>query len=216
MNLKYLDYSTLHRPPTGLIFPAKRFSNNRRIESEHSRSTDPLYPISETWTKRTGGISRKARQFWQNDRDFVSWGLASPRYPSILKWIRHGRKGDLRVKLVIAIIQPTKLKAVCEALEKIEVTRLTVSDAQGFGRQRGRTEMYRGHEYTTTLLRKVALEIVVNDDFLDRTVNTIIHVARTGPEGTIGDGKIFVLPAMEAIQIGDGSRGPGAVWKDEG
>ena len=73
------------------------------------------------------------------------------------------------MKLVIAIIQPTKLKAVCEALEKIEVTRLTVCDAQGFGRQRGRTEMYRGHEYTTTLLRKVALEIVVNDDFLERT-----------------------------------------------
>ena len=115
------------------------------------------------------------------------------------------------MKLVIAIIQPTKLKAVCEALEKIEVTRLTVCDAQGYGRQRGRTEMYRGHEYTTTLLRKVALEIMVNDDFLDRTVNTIIHVARTGPEGTIGDGKIFVCPAIEAIQIADGSRGPGAV-----
>jgi len=115
------------------------------------------------------------------------------------------------VKLVIAIIQPTKLKAVREALEKIEVTRLTVSDAQGFGRQRGRTEMYRGHEYTTTLLRKVVLEIVVNDDFLERTLNTIINVARTGPEGTIGDGKIFVLPAMEAIQIGDSSRGPGSV-----
>ena len=115
------------------------------------------------------------------------------------------------MKLVIAIIQPIKLKAVREALEKIEVTRLTVCDAQGFGRQRGRTELYRGNEYTTTLLRKVALEIVVNDDFLERTINTIIQVARTGPEGTIGDGKIFVLPAMEAIQVADGSRGPGAV-----
>ena len=114
------------------------------------------------------------------------------------------------MKLVIAIIQPTKLTAVREALEKIEVTRLTVSDAQGFGRQRGRTEMYRGHEYTTTLLRKVALEIVVNDDFLERTINTIIHVARTGPEGTIGDGKIFVLPALDAIQVSAGGRGPGA------
>ena len=115
------------------------------------------------------------------------------------------------MKLVIAIIQPTKLNAVREALEKIEVTRLTVCDAQGFGRQRGRTEMYRGHEYTTVLLRKIALEIIVNDDFLERTVNTIISVARTGPEGTIGDGKIFILPAMEAIQISDGARGPGAV-----
>ena len=112
------------------------------------------------------------------------------------------------MKLVIAVIQPTKLNAVREALQKIEVTRLTVCDAQGFARQRGRTEMYRGHEYTTRLLRKVALEIVVNDDFLDRTLETLINTARTGPEGTIGDGKIFVLPADQAIQINDGSRGP--------
>jgi nitrogen regulatory protein PII len=115
------------------------------------------------------------------------------------------------VKLVIAIIQPTKLNAVREALEKIEVARLTICDAQGFGRQRGRTEMFRGNEYTTTLLRKIVLEIVVNDDFLQRTVDTIIKVARTGLEGTIGDGKIFVLPADTAIQVDDGSRGPGAV-----
>jgi nitrogen regulatory protein P-II 1 len=115
------------------------------------------------------------------------------------------------MKLIIAIIQPTKLSAVQEALQKIEVHRLTVCDAQGFGRQRGRTEMFRGHEYSVTLLRKVALEIVVNDDFVDRTVDTIINTARTGPEGTIGDGKIFILPAVEAIQINDGARGPGAV-----
>lgn len=115
------------------------------------------------------------------------------------------------MKMVIAIIQPTKLKAVREALEKIEVTRMTVCDAQGFGRQRGRREMYRGHEYKAVLLRKVALEILVNDDFLQRTIDTITQVARTGPEGSIGDGKIFVVPAMEAIQINDGFRGPGAV-----
>ena len=119
--------------------------------------------------------------------------------------------GENAVKLVIAVIQPTKLSAVREALDKIEVTRLTVCDAQGFGRQRGRTEMFRGHEYTTTLLRKIVLEIVVNDDFLDRTIETIIGTARTGVEGTIGDGKIFVVPAGEAIQINDGARGPGAV-----
>ena len=115
------------------------------------------------------------------------------------------------MKLVIAVIQPTKLNAVREALEKIEVQRLTICDAQGFGRQRGRTEMFRGHEYATTLLRKVVLEIVVNDDFLDRTIETIIGTARTGVDGTIGDGKIFVLPADQAIQINDGARGPGAV-----
>jgi nitrogen regulatory protein P-II 1 len=115
------------------------------------------------------------------------------------------------MKLVIAIIQPTKLNAVREALEKIEVARLTICDAQGFGQQRGRTELYRGHEYKTRLLRKIALEIVVNDDFLERTVETISNVARTGPEGTIGDGKIFILPAESAIQINDSATGPGAV-----
>ena len=115
------------------------------------------------------------------------------------------------MKTILAVIQPTKLQAVHEALQKIEVTRMTICDAQGFGQQRGRTELYRGHEYATTLLRKIALEIVVNDDFLERTVDTIMNVARTGPEGTIGDGKIFVVPTEEAIQVNDGSHGPGAV-----
>src|SRR6476469_6688119 len=85
------------------------------------------------------------------------------------------------MKLIIAIIQPTKLEAVRQALDKIEVTRMTVCDAQGYGRQMGRTAMYRGHEYKTHLLRKIALEIIVNDDFPDRTVETIDSVARTGP-----------------------------------
>jgi nitrogen regulatory protein P-II 1 len=115
------------------------------------------------------------------------------------------------LKLIIAVIQPTKLDAVREALEKVEVTRMTVCDAQGFGQQRGQTATYRGREYQTRMLRKIALEIVVNDDFLDRTIEAIIQTARTGVDGTIGDGKIFVLPAVEAIQINDGSRGPGAV-----
>jgi nitrogen regulatory protein PII len=118
---------------------------------------------------------------------------------------------DVSVKLVLAIIQPTKLDAVLEALEKIEVTRMTVYDAQGFGRQRGQTERYRGREYRTMLLRKVALEIMVNDDFLERTVKTLCGAARTGPDGNIGDGKIFVLPAEQTVQISDGCQGPGAV-----
>jgi nitrogen regulatory protein PII len=119
--------------------------------------------------------------------------------------------GDAAVKLVIAIIQPPKLNAVREALEKIEVARMTVSDGQGFGRYGGRIEMYRGQQHRLDLLRKVMLEIVVNDDFLERTVQTICNVARTGPEGNIGDGAIFVLPAEDTIMISDGSRGPGAV-----
>lgn len=115
------------------------------------------------------------------------------------------------MKLIVAIIQPTKLEPLREALDKIGVTRMTVCDAQGYARQRGRTEMYRGHEYKTNLLRKIELEILVNDDFLDRTVDCIMNVARTGPEGTIGDGKIFVLPAEQSIRISDQIRGPEAV-----
>lgn len=115
------------------------------------------------------------------------------------------------MKLVLAIIQPTKLKPVQEALAKIDVERMTVCDAQGYGRQRGRTELYRGIEYKTQLLRKIAIEIVVNDDFLDRTIETLESVARTGPEGSIGDGKILVLPVEEVIQIGGPGRGQEAV-----
>jgi nitrogen regulatory protein P-II 1 len=113
--------------------------------------------------------------------------------------------------MVIAIIQPTKLSAVREALAKIGVTRMTVCDAQGYARQRGQTGLYRGNEYKTNLLRKISLEIMVNDDFLDRTVETVAQVARTGPEGNIGDGKIFVLPAEEVVEISPAKRGPEAV-----
>jgi nitrogen regulatory protein P-II 1 len=115
------------------------------------------------------------------------------------------------VKLVIAIIQPPKLQAVQEALAKVGVERMTVCDAQGFGRQRGQTETYRGIEYKSRLLRKIALEILVNEDFLDRTIETIETVARTGPDGNIGDGKIFVLPATDVYLIGGDAVGPEAV-----
>jgi nitrogen regulatory protein P-II 2 len=115
------------------------------------------------------------------------------------------------MKMVVAIIQPTKLTAVREALSKMGVTRMTVCDAHGYGRQRGQTEYYRGNEYRTNLLRKVALEIMVNEDFLERTLETVINVARTGPEGNIGDGKIFIMPADEVIDIASQARGPEAV-----
>ena len=115
------------------------------------------------------------------------------------------------MKLILAVIQPTKLTAVQQALKRIGVTRLTVCDAMGFARQRGQTETYRGAEYQTNLLRKVELEIAVNDDFVERTIQCIQQVARTGTEGNIGDGKLFVLPMDEAVQISDSQHGPGAV-----
>ena len=111
------------------------------------------------------------------------------------------------MKFIVAIIQPSRLETVKEELSKVEVFRLTVSDAQGLGRQRGHTEVYRGHEYQVNLVRKVKLEIAVNDEFVEPTVEAIIRGGRTGAEGKIGDGKIFILPLEDCIRIRTGERG---------
>ncbi len=115
------------------------------------------------------------------------------------------------MKLLLAVIQPTKLQAVREALTQIGVQRMTVCDAQGYGRQRGQVATYRGIEYQIHMLRKISLEIWVNDDFVERTVEVLSRVAKTGSRGQIGDGKIFILPTQEAFSIETGARGPGAV-----
>jgi nitrogen regulatory protein P-II 1 len=118
---------------------------------------------------------------------------------------------DVSMKLIIAIIQPTKLEAVKEALSHVEVFRLTVMDVQGFGRQKGYTEVYRGHEFTVNLLRKIQLQIAVNEDFVEPTINAIVQAGRTGPDGKIGDGKIFILPMDDCLRIRTGERGPEAI-----
>jgi len=111
------------------------------------------------------------------------------------------------MKLIVAIIQPDRLEAVKAALAEAEVFRLTVMDVQGFGRQRGQTEVYRGHEFTMSLLRKVQLMIGVNEEFLEPAINAILEGGRTGPSGEIGDGKIFILPMEDCIRIRTGERG---------
>ena len=87
------------------------------------------------------------------------------------------------MKLIIAIIQPNKLEAVKDALTEVEVFRLTVMDCQGFGRQKGQTEIYRGHEFTTNLLRKVQLQIAVNEEFVEPTIQAIIRGGKSGEKG---------------------------------
>src|SRR3981081_1664163 len=105
------------------------------------------------------------------------------------------------MKLILAVIQPSKVEAVKEALSKVEVFRLTIIDVQGFGRQKGHSEVYRGHELTVQLLRKVQLPIAVNEDLVEQRVNATLEDDRTGPEGRIGDGKIFILPLEDCIRI---------------
>jgi nitrogen regulatory protein P-II 1 len=115
------------------------------------------------------------------------------------------------MKLIIAIIQPSKLEDVKAALSEREIVRLTIMDVQGFGRQKGQTEVYRGNEITVNLLRKVQLMIAVNDHFVEPTIEAIIKGGRTGPNGEIGDGKIFVLPLEDCIRIRTGERGGDAI-----
>jgi|SRR5688500_11908621 nitrogen regulatory protein P-II 1 len=115
------------------------------------------------------------------------------------------------MKLIIAIIQPSRLEAVKAALSEVEVFRLTIMDVQGFGRQKGHAEAYRGHEVAVNLLRKVQLQIAVNEEFVEPTINAIIQGGRTGKTGEIGDGKIFVLPLEDCIRIRTGERGKEAI-----
>ncbi len=115
------------------------------------------------------------------------------------------------MKYIIAIIQPTRLETVKEALSHIELFRLTVSDVQGVGRQKGHTETYRGHEYQINFIRKVKLEIAVDDEFVEQTIQAIADAARSGPEGKIGDGKIFVLPLEDVMRIRTRERGSEAL-----
>ncbi len=115
------------------------------------------------------------------------------------------------MKLIIAIIQPARLEAVKQALSEVEVFRLTVLDVQGFGRQRGHAETYRGHEISVNLIRKVQLQIAVNDDFVEPTIAAIVKGGRSGEHGEIGDGKIFVLPMDECVRIRTGERGGEAI-----
>ena len=103
-----------------------------------------------------------------------------------------------------AVIQPSKQDAVKDALVEIGVQGMTITEARGHGRQKGHTEFYRGREYSVDLLPKVKLETVVADDMVEKTVQAIIGVARTG---TIGDGKIFVTKVDEAIRIRNDERG---------
>ncbi|HLC17445.1 MAG TPA: P-II family nitrogen regulator [Thermodesulfobacteriota bacterium] len=112
------------------------------------------------------------------------------------------------MKKIEAIIKPFKLDEVKKALNDIQVEGMTVTEVRGFGRQKGHTELYRGAEYTVDFLPKIKIEIMTTDDMAAKVVDAIVEGARTGK---IGDGKIFVLPAEEAVRIRTGERGEEAL-----
>jgi nitrogen regulatory protein P-II 1 len=112
------------------------------------------------------------------------------------------------MKKIEAIIKPFKLDDVKEALTEIGVIGMTVMEVRGFGRQKGHTELYRGSEYTIDFLPKVKVEIVIADHLVNKVVETIVAAAKTG---SIGDGKVFVLPVEESVRIRTGERGEDAI-----
>ena len=112
------------------------------------------------------------------------------------------------MKLIVGIVKPFKLDEVKEALKEIGVRGITISDVQGFGRQRGHTEVYRGAEYTIDFVPKVRVEILVEDEDAERVAQELIETARTGK---IGDGKVWILPVDAVYRIRTGEAGRDAL-----
>ena len=112
------------------------------------------------------------------------------------------------MKLIIAIIKPSKLQEVREALTELDVAGMTVSEVKGFGRQKGHTEIYRGAEYDVSFLPKLKLELVVAEEKTEAVIEAIMSAAKTG---NIGDGKLFVVPVEYAARIRTGETGSSAV-----
>ena len=107
------------------------------------------------------------------------------------------------MKLVKSIVRPDKVDDVREALEKLKIGGMTVTDVRGHGRQKGHTAVYRGKEYAVTLLPKIEIEVVVADEVVDDVIQAVIKAARTGE---IGDGRVFVLPVEQGYNIRTGER----------
>jgi nitrogen regulatory protein P-II 1 len=112
------------------------------------------------------------------------------------------------MKLIVGIVKPFKVDDVKDAVKDLGVQGLTVSEVQGFGRQRGHTEVYRGAEYTIDFVPKVRVEILVDDGDTDRVVQKLVETARTGK---IGDGKVWVVPVENVVRIRTGESGPDAL-----
>ncbi len=112
------------------------------------------------------------------------------------------------MKLITAIIKPFTLDQVKEAIEQLGVLGLTVSEVQGYGRQKGHTEVYRGAEYSVEFVAKVRIELVVEDSVVDQVIDVIVRAARTGK---IGDGKVWSTPVDTIVRVRTGERGTDAI-----
>jgi len=107
------------------------------------------------------------------------------------------------MKLIMAIVRPSKVEEIKEALGELNISGMTVTEVRGHGRQKGHTAIYRGKEYSVSLLPKIKFEVVLPDDLVDEAIKTIIETTRTGE---IGDGRVFVLPVEQGYNIRTGER----------
>ncbi len=107
------------------------------------------------------------------------------------------------MKIIVAIVRPSKVEEIKDSLSGLRVSGMTISEVRGHGRQKGHTAIYRGKEYSVSLLPKMKVEIVLPDELVEETIETIIQTARTGE---IGDGRVFVLPVEQAYNIRTGER----------
>jgi nitrogen regulatory protein P-II 1 len=157
------------------------------------------------------GVRYWSRRAKSNEAEFVVWhgscltGRGDRRHSPA---VAQSQIGGHPMKKVEAIIKPFKLDEVKEALHEVGIQGITVTEAKGFGRQKGHTELYRGAEYVVDFLPKVKIEVVMDDALLERAIEAIQHAARTG---RIGDGKIFVTTVDEAIRIRTGEKGVDAI-----
>jgi nitrogen regulatory protein P-II 1 len=146
------------------------------------------------------GSDRKARWELKLAQGMLLMSDAAPSNPLVLRGVM--------MKKVEAVIKPFKLDEVKEALHEVGIKGITVTEAKGFGRQKGHTELYRGAEYVVDFLPKVKIEVIMEDALVERAVEAIQQAAHTG---RIGDGKIFVSPVDEVIRIRTGERGNDAI-----
>ncbi len=109
------------------------------------------------------------------------------------------------MRLIVAIVRPSKLDEIKDALGSLQISGMTVTEVRGHGRQRGQTAIYRGREYNVSLLPKIKIEVVLPDDLVDDAIRLIVDTARTGE---IGDGRVFVLPVESAYNIRTGEKDP--------
>jgi nitrogen regulatory protein P-II 1 len=130
---------------------------------------------------------------------------------AIRDFILAAEEPTMRIEKIEAIIEPFRLGEVMEALTAIGILGMTVSDVKGFGRQKGRTELYRGREYAVDFLPKIKVEIVIPEALADKVAGVIAGAANTANTGNIGDGKIFIHPVDSAMRIRTGERDESAL-----